>query len=100
MQTIYYHTNQFICHQDNVIDLEDYRRKQTLAQEGSLAPKSQPEEFYLPIEQGHADWEQPALRQTRSGRRQKLCRAVVLDVCASLGIVVMTLTFTLRVLIV
>lgn len=100
MQTIYYSTNHFICHQDNVIDLEEYRRKQTLAHEGSLAPQPQSEEFYLPIEQEHSVWEQPILRETRPRSRQKLCRAVVLDVCASLGVVLMTLTFTLHVLII
>ncbi|MEA4933736.1 MAG: hypothetical protein VB071_09230 [Lawsonibacter sp.] len=98
MQTIYYNTNQFIRHQDNVIDLEEYRRKQMLAQEGSLAPQPQPEELYLPIEKEKSVWEQPVLQEMRPRRRRKSCRAVVLDVCASLGIVVMTLTFTLRVL--
>ena len=51
MQTLYYNTKHFICHQDNVIDLEQYRHKQMLAQEGSLAPQPQPEKFYFPIDQ-------------------------------------------------
>ncbi len=98
MKTIYYSTNQFIRHQDNVIDLEEYRRRQALAQEGNLAPQPQREECY-PLTQEEEVWERPALRKARSRRRNDR-RALVLDVCASLGVVVMTLTFTLRVLMV
>ena len=39
MQTIYYTTASFIRHTGNVVDLEDYRRKLALTQEGSLAPQ-------------------------------------------------------------
>lgn len=100
MQTLYYNTKHFICHQDNVIDLEQYRRKQMLAQEGSLAPQPQPEEFYSPIDQEQTVRKQPVLQDRYPRRPKKLRRAVLLDVCASLGVVVMTLTFTLRVLVI
>ena len=48
MQTIYYTTASFIRHTGNVVDLEDYRRKLALTQEGSLAPRleeSEPAEW-------------------------------------------------------
>ncbi|MGE4275828.1 MAG: hypothetical protein AB7E30_01475 [Lawsonibacter sp.] len=98
MQTIYYSTNHFIRHQDNVINLEEYRRRQALAQEGSLAPQPQPEEYDPAMEEEVR--EQPALRKMDPRCRRNLRGALVLDICASLGIVLMTLTFTLRVLIV
>lgn len=100
MQTIYYSTSNFIRHTGNVIDLDEYRRRLAPAQEGSLAP--QPEADYAggPTEAGEA-WEEHDLQQTpqrgeRSGRR--LSRALLLDLCASLSVVIMTLTFTVRVL--
>ena len=39
MQTVYYQTSNFIRHTGNVVDLNEYRRKMALAQEGSLAPQ-------------------------------------------------------------
>ena len=88
MQTMYYTTNNFIRHTGNVVDLSEYRRK--------LAQVQQQEE--------DAQWEaQPAgdcavvqPRARRSDRRRR--QALMLDACASMGIVVMTLTFTLHVL--
>lgn len=98
MQTVYYQTSNFIRHTDNVVDLNEYRRKMALAQEGSLAPKPQVEDYDL--ENG---WEQPVLREItprprRSSRRSQ--RAMLLDLCASLSVVIMTLTFTVQVLMV
>ena len=97
MQTIYYSTSNYIRHTGNVIDLNEYRRKLTLAQEGSLAP--QPEEDYVPDPAAQAEWERPVLREVplRKARRRS-SRALLLDLCASLSVVVMTLTFTVRVL--
>lgn len=99
MQTIYYSTSNFIRHTGNVVDLNEYRRRQALAQEGSLAP--QPEAEYVPDRE---EWERPALRvvqlpQARQ-RRRRLSRPLLWDLCASLSVVVMTLTFTVRVLMV
>ena len=39
MQTIYYSTPHYICHEGNLVDLNEFRRKRSLVQEGSLAPK-------------------------------------------------------------
>ena len=98
MQTIYYQTSNFIRHTDNVVDLTEYRRKMALAQEGSLAPKPQEEDYGL-----EDSWEQPVLREiTPRTRRsqQRSQRAMLLDLCASLSVVIMTLTFTVQVLMV
>ena len=93
MQTVYYQTSNFIRHTDNVVDLNEYRRKMALAQEGSLAPKPQVQDF-------EEEWEQPVLREITPRRsRQREKRAMVLDLCASLSVVIMTLTFTIQLLV-
>ena len=61
MQTVYYQTSNFIRHTDNVVDLNEYRRKMALAQEGSLAPKPQVQDF-------EEEWEQPVLREVTPRR--------------------------------
>ena len=91
MQTIYYTTASFIRHTGNVVDLEDYRRKLALTQEGSLAPRLEESE--------PAEWEEestaPAHRRNSSLRAR---RALRLDCVASLCVILMTAAFTLRVL--
>ena len=96
MQTIYYTTTNFVRHTGNVVDLGEYRRKLALAQEGNLAPQPQAQEME----------ESPALHLvTEAPRRSRRTeradrRAWTLDICASMGVLLMTLTFTLRVLVV
>jgi len=100
MQTIYYSTPNFIQHKDNIVDLAEYRRRLELAEEGSLAP--QPEEYTYDFPWGEREAEEQERfdscrpRSSRSARREH--RAWMLDACASLGVVIMTLTFTLHVL--
>ena len=93
MQTIYYATSNFIRHQGNVVDLSEFRRKLSLTQEGSLAPsleqlsppelKQRPQLTVLPCTEK---------KRPRRGERA----AWVLDACASLGVIVMTLSFALK----
>jgi len=108
MQTIYYSTPNFIRHTGNVVDLAEYRRKLSLAQEGSLAPQPQYDENCdydydnpWPVRPEKKPplrlvTEAPAPTARRSRSRQR--RAWLLDICASLGIVAMTLTFTVQIL--
>lgn len=99
MQTIYYTTPNFIHHTSNVVDFTEYRRKLALAEEGSLAPKPQVEDFEAEV--CGEGWEQPVLGEVKPRRsRQRQRRALVLDLCASLSVVVMTLTFTMKILLV
>ena len=97
MQTMYYKTSNFIQHTGNVVDLNEFRRRQAAAaQRDSLA--RQPEEL---------EWyeEEPGFRpvvltmtrqQRRRARRER--RAWTLDACASLAVVVMTALFVLRIM--
>lgn len=98
MQTIYYNTNNFITHTSNVVSLEDYRSKLALAQEGNLAPQPaaypQEQETQSPIREIWPQAEQA--RPRRHVRRQQ--RALFLDILASLGVLVMTVTFTVQIL--
>lgn len=98
MQTMYYKTSNFIRHTGNVVDLNEFRRRQAAAaQRDSLA--RQPEvEAYLPEEE-------PGFRpvvltlspeERRRTRRER--RAWRLDAYASLAVVLMTLVFALRVM--
>lgn len=101
MQTIYYSTPNFIQHNSNIVDLNEYRRKLAVAEEGSLAPQPEAEYAYdFPWAEPQLREEQPALRELPRPSRRALRerRAWVLDACASLSVVVMTLTFTLHVL--
>lgn len=88
MQTLYYTTNNFVRHTGNVVDLSEYRRKLESARQEQLmwqqAEDELQEETYV------------APRPRRSSRRQR--RALMLDTWASMGILVMTVTFTLHVL--
>lgn len=102
MQTVYYQTSSFIRHTGNVVDLGEYRRRAERVQRDSLA--RQPEELREDLEPEAA--EEPGFQplvltmsraQRRRARRER--RSWTLDVCASLAVVVMTLAFALRVLI-
>ena len=80
MQTLYYTTGNFIRHTGNVVDLTEYRRRLAQAQQ-------EPEEA-----------EENLVLLPRESAPSPRRRALFLDACASMGVVVMTLTFTLRVL--
>lgn len=96
MQTIYYTTPNFIHHTGNVVDLNEYRRKLALTQEGSLAPQPREE---VCCSAGYEEEEAPQLREIQPRRTQNARRPLMLlDACASLCVVVMTITFTLHVL--
>lgn len=105
MQTMYYTTSNFIRHSGNVVDLTEYRRKQALAQEGSLAPQPKVDEDYDydfafgELEPKHS-WQPRIVENTprirRANRRER--RAWALDMCASLGVVVTTVALTIQIL--
>ena len=86
MQTLYYSTSNWIRHTDNIVDLEQYRRK--LSQPEDHQPAEGPELIVLP---------QPSAPRTRRSQRLRR-RALLLDAWASMGVLVMTLTFALRAL--
>ena len=86
MQTLYYTTNNFIRHTGNVVDLCEYRRRLALAR--------QEQQDWLEEEEA-PQAVQPRPRRS-AGRRQR--RAMLLDMLASMGILVMTVTFTVYVL--
>lgn len=110
MQTIYTTTTNFVRHTDNIVDLQAYRRRLALAQEGSLAPRPREEEPLWPglweeAEQASPREEGPRLRPlpprqegqgSRRARRER--RAMALDLCASVCVVMMTLLFSLQLL--
>ena len=90
MQTLYYTTTNFVRHTDNIVDLSEYRRKlermradRLRWQECEDAEEEEPVEF------------RPRPRRS-AARRER--RAALLDMWASMGILVMTLTFTVYVL--
>lgn len=90
MQTLYYTTNNFVRHTGNIVDLSEYRRKLEAVRQEQLSWTAQEEEEY-------DQPEQVAPRPRRSASRQER-RAALLDVWASMGVLVMTVTFTLHVL--
>ena len=73
---------------DRVPHLTEYRRR--LAQAQQEPEETEENLVLLPRESA------PSPRRTRARRARR--RALFLDACASMGVVVMTLTFTLRVL--
>ena len=91
MQTLYYTTTNFVRHTDNIVDLSEYRRKLERMQAERLHWQDPvwEEEEEQPVEV------QPHPRRS-ANRRER--RAALLDLWASMGIVVMTLTFTVYVL--
>ena len=82
MQTMYYTTRNFIRHTDNVVDLTEYRRRMERAR--------QEQSFDFEVEYEN----EPAVQAAAAPRRSSL----LLEHCASLGIIVMTLAFTVQVL--
>lgn len=102
MQTMYYKTSSFIQHTGNLIDLTELRRRQAAsAQQDSLA--RQPESVWYPEEpaaQEESGFRPVVLTMTKTQRRRAGWerRAWVLDVCASLGVVLMTALFVLRIM--
>lgn len=103
MQTIYYTTDNFVRHTGNIVDLQDYRRRLALTQEGCLAAHPCEEEWngedcapqecppQLHVVERHEQWDE----RSRSHQRRER-RALALDMWASAGVLVMTLAFTLQ----
>ena len=90
MQTLYYTTSNFVRHTDNIVDLSEYRRKLERLQADRLRWQERDEaEECEPVEV------QPRPRRSQQRRERK---AAVLDMWASMGVLVMTVTFTLYVL--
>ena len=87
MQTLYYTTNNFVRHTGNIVDLSEYRRKLSAVQ-AQATWQDEAEELEVP---------QLQPRPRRSQQRQER-RAALLDMWASMGMLVMTVTFTVHVL--
>lgn len=101
MRITYYKTSSFIQHTGSIIDLAELRRRQAATQRDSLA--RQPESV-LPPEEPDA-CEAPGFRpvvltmsQSQRRRARQERRAWMLDACASLAVVFVTLVFALRIL--
>lgn len=90
MQTLYYTTSNFVRHTDNIVDLSEYRRKLERMQADRLRWQE-----YGEVEEVETAEIQPRPRRSQQRRER---RAAVLDMWASMGILVMTLTFTAYVL--
>lgn len=88
MQTLYYTTNNFVRHTGNIVDLSQYRRKLAAAEQMRMAWQEQDGDEE-PVEV------QPRPRRSQQRRER---RAALLDMWASMGVLVMTVTFTLYVL--
>lgn len=86
MHTVYFATDRFIRHQDNLVDLTAYRQK--------LDALSSPCPELTAAEPLPCAVSSPAPHRRTVGERL----AWLGDVWASMAVVVMTLTFTLRVL--
>ena len=82
MQTMYYTTRNFIRHTDNVVDLTEYRRRLARAEQ------EQTLDFSVDCDEG------PVQAAVAAPRRSSL----LLENCASFGIIVMTLVFTMQVI--
>ena len=94
MQTVYYTTRNFIRSTGNVVDLAEYRRKLAQA-EGSLAPA--PRHTQAPAVRPF-----PRLVENAPAESPKKAHSLPrlsLDSLASIGVLLMTLTFTLRILV-
>lgn len=90
MQTLYYTTSNFVRHTDNIVDLSEYRRKLERLQADRLRwQECEEEQECEPVEV------QPRPRRSAQRRERK---AALLDMWASMGVLVMTVTFTLYVL--
>ncbi len=82
MQTMYYTTRNFIRHTDNVVDLTEYRRR--------LARAQQEQTLDFDVDYDDAPVQTAVAAPHRS--------TLLLENCASFGIIVMTLAFTVQVL--
>ena len=89
MQTLYYTTSNFVRHTDNIVDLSEYRRKLERVQADRLRWQECEEAEEIEAVEVQA-------RPRRSQQRRER-RAAVLDMWASMGLLVMTLTFTVHV---
>ena len=93
MQTIFYSTANIVSRPGKIVDLAEYRR--SAARERTAVP-TLPREPWEESEQGG---EAPQPVSPRPRRRERRRRgALLLDACASLSVVVMTLSFTLYLL--
>ena len=93
MQTVYYQTSSFIRHEGNLVDLTAYRRKRSAVSGGTGAAGAAPREkrgpalvLLEPAVPGRPPRRRPA------GRRRLGRLALALDLCASLAVVVLTLS--------
>lgn len=93
MQTVYYATSNYIRHEGNLVDLSEFRRKLSLTQGGSLAPSLEHHSHPIP-EQKPQLTVLPSTGKKHVSSRERA--AWVLDACASLGVIVMTLSFALN----
>lgn len=97
MQTVYFKTSSFIQHEGNLVDLAAYRRKLSAVSGGwspqvrgpVLAGPGREEPALRLLKPGEPD---RAPRRRRSSRRHIRRLAMVLDLCASLAVVVLTLS--------
>ena len=89
MQTLYYSTYNFIRPTNNVVDLNEYRRKLDRAEADRNCWCDQPEEEEEP---------QAVMPRPRRSQQRRERRAAMLDMLASMGMLVMTITVTLYVL--
>lgn len=97
MEHIYCTTKNFIRHQDNVVDLVEYRRKLALAQNTSLAPQPEVEPAH-PCLHLVTDRERTQSELPRPRRRRQNYLGWLVDIWASLSVVAVTAAFTLEVL--
>ena len=99
MKTFYYSTAHFIRHEGNLVDLNEFRLKRSLAQEGSLAPKldslfeQTPQNLSRRTSRKKA--EPTPVSCDKTSRRPGHQTAWILDACASLGVLIMTLSFAI-----
>ena len=93
MQTIYCTTNSFVRREGNVIDLAEYRSRMEQANIFKAEEEPLPSPVYE-IFPGAKRMLSPEKRREQRRVRQ----AWSLDVCASLGVVIMTAAFTVQVL--
>ena len=87
MQTIYYSTTNFIQHRGNLVDLDEFRWKLARAR-GEEQPDREEEP---PCPALRAPAHAPRQRDPRAARRRRQVWA--LDACASLGVIVMNVSF-------
>ena len=92
MQTNHYKTPPCVSSPGNMVNLEDFRQKLSLSQRDSLArqPEGKEPSAFSPVVLTMSRAERRRARQARRAER-----AWLLDVCASVSIIVMTLVFML-----